>query len=1221
MERSLTRSAVRTCATSSTSIQRATLSLPTPDWHRVRYNHIHVSNGHSDRHGDFHVQCPVTPGGGSPSVPQGPPGPVGLHCSQIDCQVETDCRKKADCVMEGTVGYCKAGEPQREGQPCNDSDPDTHPDICRSGVCIGLPPPSECDCAQAINNIRSVNLACVSLRCTAASNKEKSECARLPTAEGEPCDDGNSDTTRDVCKDMACKGKDPCLENKPANELNLPECVKYHECNRQMGEKHGVWYALNPSNNDVKCGNDTAVITDTTQQFCDNNQCKHFIRMRIARLYFYDQDKTEYLGGDAIDFMRNPYGRVPRDIHNLIAKTEPSAVRDNQVFFADNRVAVVTAADVAKLLQDDNDTSKSGDKPLHLDRLTSSGENAGSGGQLIYRFHEMQKVVKYALVTGPTAAQDPISWVVDACKDCQTDGNSSTSGVTCPSGWKLVHRSENDTKGLDDRRWNTSYHQLSFPVPKYSQRKYHCYRFKPNKLRGGCQTCDSGPEVLRITVTTVGAVFILVFVVYGFGIGIGYRMGKARVSGDPPPLTGETLGVVCDKCARLFYPLIEMWHQQSEATVLDEAVDRLFAPVGTNPLHRLGSMLKQPWYQSCRQPESSLHEFPSMALLAMRLYSADPQDIDREMGYPDAPLATALSWGHNTARYKPGEAKIPWSNYKSKCLLETEADLELYGGKRNSRNYCHYSIPNVLCREWAKTEGWRAMQHLVGGTFFRDDRRTKMPGWIKYCSLLYWLASETNVHVDPHSPSEALLVRIIRPDSAAAREFRKLQVGHWYATPALSSTSRDEKAQGRFMGAHPGDAIVLRFRCGYKVHGISLKEISFYPEEKEVLLAPGTVCKVRKRQWVRRVWRYVTDTTCLHFLRAVYRPLLVLDLDYVGPLAEQNHECGKRVRDWFAEIRSDALLASSVLAEAPAAPSPEDDLSRVVRGVIMSPRLRLGGSAKASAVKGIHGHVDPADDNDSLSSSSGSSTQEEDEADLRARVPTVATVGLFAARQSVWCRRGSTPPSNPVSPAHQRFRAGPAPPTIVGHLALRSPAPSVQRGGDQFTDGGLDPPDQFTTGVPHLSTQPASEQLDPDLMAPAAVTARASSSAGSVQMAFPVEVLHSAPDHSPSSSLPRAHGAPWSEGRCSPISPRSSPHIGGPRRTEWVRGAAGPPAPPPGCLPPPPPGAPPPPPPDPPPPVPEGPVPRRLLRKQSMLTQAAPPGPGGDPTDGGEPEG
>ena len=130
----------------------------------------------------------------------------GDKCQRGICSGTSNCASKtcpgSQCTDQGVcdaaTGNCQT-TPKVDGITCDDGDANTVDDKCQAGICVGL-------------------LKCTGVTCTAsdachdigACDPNTGICTDPPKGEGSICDDGNTDTTDDRCRNAVCVGIIQC---------------------------------------------------------------------------------------------------------------------------------------------------------------------------------------------------------------------------------------------------------------------------------------------------------------------------------------------------------------------------------------------------------------------------------------------------------------------------------------------------------------------------------------------------------------------------------------------------------------------------------------------------------------------------------------------------------------------------------------------------------------------------------------------------------------------------------------------------------------------------------------------------------------------------------------------------------------------------------------------------------------------------------------------------
>ena len=114
-------------------------------------------------------------------------------CSNVICGVSDQCHLKGVCDEE--TGLCS--DPlMPDNTPCNDANVQTTNDVCLAGACVG-----SISCG---NTFCYSDEQCSNPQCTGGV------CSTLFKATNAPCNDGNSSTFTDLCREGVCRGTDRC---------------------------------------------------------------------------------------------------------------------------------------------------------------------------------------------------------------------------------------------------------------------------------------------------------------------------------------------------------------------------------------------------------------------------------------------------------------------------------------------------------------------------------------------------------------------------------------------------------------------------------------------------------------------------------------------------------------------------------------------------------------------------------------------------------------------------------------------------------------------------------------------------------------------------------------------------------------------------------------------------------------------------------------------------
>ena len=137
-------------------------------------------------------------------------------CSSVRCEPSDTCHT-SNCSP--VSGKCEETA-KAERTLCNDGNPATTDDMCIAGKCAGV---------VWCNNKpwRTDKPMCMTVVCSGAVGVEK------PAADGTKCNDGNADTSQDVCKSGLCSGRNLC---EGVTCQSSKECLKDGVCDPATGQ-------------------------------------------------------------------------------------------------------------------------------------------------------------------------------------------------------------------------------------------------------------------------------------------------------------------------------------------------------------------------------------------------------------------------------------------------------------------------------------------------------------------------------------------------------------------------------------------------------------------------------------------------------------------------------------------------------------------------------------------------------------------------------------------------------------------------------------------------------------------------------------------------------------------------------------------------------------------------------------------------------------------------
>lgn len=123
-----------------------------------------------------------------------------LRCGGTICAPPSQCQAAVSCSQNRCKYTLKP-----VGTACDDKNPSTMGDACNDGACIGTD--------------RCAGVSCAGGPCrSGACDHVSGACVFTPTPTGTACDDGNPQTTNDVCSSGTCAGVDLCAGVSCANQ-------------------------------------------------------------------------------------------------------------------------------------------------------------------------------------------------------------------------------------------------------------------------------------------------------------------------------------------------------------------------------------------------------------------------------------------------------------------------------------------------------------------------------------------------------------------------------------------------------------------------------------------------------------------------------------------------------------------------------------------------------------------------------------------------------------------------------------------------------------------------------------------------------------------------------------------------------------------------------------------------------------------------------------------
>eukprot|EP01062_Namystynia_karyoxenos_P021014 TRINITY_DN17968_c1_g1_i8.p1 TRINITY_DN17968_c1_g1~~TRINITY_DN17968_c1_g1_i8.p1 ORF type:complete len:1336 (+),score=75.46 TRINITY_DN17968_c1_g1_i8:84-4091(+) len=782
-----------------------------------------------------------------------------VACERLHCQRGTACRLASTCRLDVSGSpFCVAGSPKADQTPCDDGSKGAVNDTCSSGKCVGV----LVGCQLTAECSARHDPQCGRLGCGADGY-----CHHMITNEGLECDDGDPNTARDTCSEGMCRGTDFCQEV----QCGAPsQCRERAECDRSVGR----CAASQQRADGDPC---VALQLAAARDVCFSGECGTYAVMRIAELTF----KSGALEASPVAVVS-----PGSDLSSAAAFACTAADGRRDTDWVDwwlGRVAVSSGA------------VGSGELDLTTQVVNSDGE------LVIFFATRVQLSVIEAVDSRSYTSQAMTLVAVQGCTGGAGLARAHRLAIEggCSAGATRAAL-EGIAVALRTVHWtelpSVSEHQ---PVPPGTSRAFAvsssqphvCYRLRPLRLCGGLCLSDDAllTEVQGIGIGLAGLALIALGA-FSVGICVGWR--KEPAAPEPPPLTGADEQQVQQRCRDAVLPLASCW-RETQRSLLDEMIARAEAPVAGREyaLQCFRELLRQPWRADLDERTASL---PLAVLVALRFYSQEPQDIDRELGHRDAPAPTKDSAGHGLP-CKP--AKPGWPQYKKKYKATGEA---------RSKN--HYRLPNKASFELCAT--------------LRATSLDQYKDWVMYVGALTWAAAVSRwAGVSPEE--ELVLTRLLGNLPRKVRKgYERLRPGSCFALPCLSSTTTLPKAKGEFLGDHPALAVLLRLRFDpSRALGVDMRQLSMYPQESEVLLPMFTMFRVTAVRRVRRLdkelelpepkgARAKLQRLYLHACAAA-RPLLVVEGDCIGTVMEKDPEASQ----WMAEVEADAKESSVPLVE------------------------------------------------------------------------------------------------------------------------------------------------------------------------------------------------------------------------------------------------------------------------------------------------------------------
>jgi hypothetical protein len=119
------------------------------------------------------------------------------HCAGVTCAAQDQCHVAGTC--DHATGVC-SNPAKADGSACDDGNANSVSDVCTGGACAGV---DHC-----------IGVTCTAQdQCHVAGTCDHATgaCSNPDAANGSSCDDGNANTVGDVCTNGSCAGVDHCI--------------------------------------------------------------------------------------------------------------------------------------------------------------------------------------------------------------------------------------------------------------------------------------------------------------------------------------------------------------------------------------------------------------------------------------------------------------------------------------------------------------------------------------------------------------------------------------------------------------------------------------------------------------------------------------------------------------------------------------------------------------------------------------------------------------------------------------------------------------------------------------------------------------------------------------------------------------------------------------------------------------------------------------------------
>ena len=288
-----------------------------------------------------------------------------------------------------------------------------------------------------------------------------------------------------------------------------------------------------------------------------------------------------------------------------------------------------------------------------------------------------------------------------------------------------------------------------------------------------------------------------------------------HATGGYSPLAGDRAAVL--KEMTFFGETLQKWYTEKQGDLLDELRTNLRVPTGGDASSAIAGLA---FSLKSEHHETELYRhLNELELVVLRGYTQCPFDIDRDMGWPDAPPPESAYEEEKAKRYREEYQKA-----------NTSWMWEEASGGRSYRNGSLYAAVCSALRD----------QGPGGGRGEWSERLIKM--WIKWIATLARVSSTDQ-------PCQEVLWRglggggLTREIVERHQAFGSNEVLSWPA-PSSASYNYEMSRSYAFGTAVNSTAKLSEKRPGTlmfnmkKAMGIPIQSISQYPKEQEVLLCP-----------------------------------------------------------------------------------------------------------------------------------------------------------------------------------------------------------------------------------------------------------------------------------------------------------------------------------------------------------------------------------------------